>query len=124
MKILRYILFISAILAGCPAASAQSRPEIFDRPSHDFGALSRGESRQAAFTVVNRGGAPLLLTDVRTTCRCLRIDWPRRPLAPGESGTITATFRSRDRGTFYREITVHTSASQQPYSLFVRGIVE
>ena len=111
-------------MASGLAASAQDRPAAFDRLSHDFGTLGRGESRDTVFMVVNRGEAPLLLTDVSTSCRCLRLQWPRQPLAPGESGTIAVTYRSRDRGTFYREIVVRTNASPKPYSLYVKGIVE
>jgi len=124
MKIFRHLLFISACLAISLAAAAQSRPELFERPSHDFGTFVRGESRRTEFTITNTAAAPLVVTDVRAACRCLRFEWPRRPLAPGESGRLGVVFRSRERGSFYRQISVSTSSSAEPYALFVKGVVE
>jgi hypothetical protein len=124
MKIFRSLFILLIFGACCLAAAGQDRAAVFDRPLHDFGKLNRGEHRQTVFTVVNEGDVPLLLTDVSTACRCLRLGWPRKPLAPGESAEIAVTYRGRDRGSFYREIVVRTSASSEPHSLFVKGLVE
>lgn len=124
MKIFRHLLLASVCCALSLAAAAQSRPELFERPSHDFGTFARGESRRTEFTLVNTTDAPLVVTGVRATCRCLRFEWPRRPLAPGESGRVGVVFRSREGGSFYRQISVGTSASAEPYTLFVKGVVE
>ena len=64
----------------------------FDKTEHDFGEIESGTPVETVFTYKNVGEAPLVITDVKSSCGCtIPKDWSREPLAPGESGKFTVT---------------------------------
>jgi hypothetical protein len=59
------------------------------------------------FTFKNTGNQPLLISEVRVTCGCTTPDWTKMPVAPGQTGFITAQFNSTGRsGQNHKVITV------------------
>ena len=61
--------------------------------SHDFGDVPRkGGDLVREFTFTNDGTVPLVVTRVITSCSCLKASYSKRPVAPGESGTISITY--------------------------------
>ena len=69
-------------------------PEItWDKQTQDLGDVKLGETRDLEYTFTNTGSADLLI-ELATTCKCTAIDWPRKPIAPGGKGVITATYDS------------------------------
>lgn len=77
-----------------------------------LGIITEGTQADARFAFKNAGTAPLVLSDVSTSCGCtLAEQWPRAPIAPGESAEIVVRFDSRNRvGTNQKEIFVVTNA--------------
>ncbi|TVQ76590.1 MAG: DUF1573 domain-containing protein [Flavobacteriales bacterium] len=69
----------------------------FDTESHDFGRITEGEIATYDFHFTNTGDAPLVITSARGSCGCTVPEYPRTPLAPGESGKITVSFDSNGR---------------------------
>ena len=127
MKIFKNIAFIFAftcLTVGVLPAQDRETTLLVTPDSYDFGVVARSESRNMTVTVTNTGTTPLLLTDVRVTCNCIRLRWPKKPIVPGESAEIGVTYRSRDRGAFYKEIKIITNASPDPFSVWVKGVVE
>jgi len=69
----------------------------FKKEVHDFGQLIDGEKVSYSFTFTNSGDAPLIISSAKGSCGCTVPDWPRDPIAPGESGSIDVTFNSSGR---------------------------
>ena len=69
----------------------------FNKELHDFGQLVDGEKVSYSFTFTNSGDAPLIISSAKGSCGCTVPDWPRDPIAPGESGSIDVTFNSSGR---------------------------
>jgi len=67
---------------------------IFEEKSHDFGDIHQGDQVEHVFSFENSGDAPLVLTNVQTTCGCTAPKWPRQPIPPGQKGEITVKFNS------------------------------
>lgn len=65
----------------------------FDEPLHDFGTVKKGETRTFEFHFTNTGDGPLEI-ELATACTCTSIDWPRKPILPGERGSIPIVFDS------------------------------
>ena len=70
----------------------------FDRTEHDFGEIENGTPVETVFTYTNNGKAPLVITDIKSTCGCtVPQDWSKDPLAPGESGQFTVKFNGKGK---------------------------
>lgn len=72
----------------------------FDKTEHQFGKLLQGEVVTYSFHFTNTGNAPLLITEVKTSCGCTAGDFPREPIKPGQDGLIKATYDSKGHHGF------------------------
>ena len=58
----------------------------FDKKVHDFGTIDDGTPVETIFSYTNTGDAPLVVSEIKSTCGCtVPQDWSRAPLLPGES---------------------------------------
>jgi hypothetical protein len=69
----------------------------FDKEFHDFGDINEGDPAQTVFNFKNTGESPLIITSAKGSCGCTVPDYPRKPIAPGESGEIKVSFDSSGR---------------------------
>ncbi|MDH5610788.1 MAG: DUF1573 domain-containing protein [Cyclobacteriaceae bacterium] len=102
-------------------AKAQ-QPPVFEEPAagpkitfkeakYDFGNIKQGDMVEHVFEFENTGTEPLILSNVQTTCGCTASSWPREPIAPGTSASITVTFNSRGKiGVQNKVITIISNA--------------
>lgn len=97
----------------------------FDSTEKSMGRLAQGEQVERTFHFTNSGGKDLLITDVRGTCGCtVGKDWPRRPVPPGASGTITVRFDSEGRsGVQNKSVTVVANTQPPTTVLLLKGEV-
>lgn len=126
MKILlRTGALLLLLLLGGLAAQAQESPETFtlDRTSHDFGELRPGRSESTVFTLTNTGSSPLVLLDVRISCNCVKVNWPRQPILPGEKAELTVTYKDRQAGAFYKVAEVVTNGNPRRVQLRLKGSI-
>lgn len=88
--------------------SAQGQPQFsFEKEMHDFGTITEGTVAKHDFTFTNTGDAPLVITNARGSCGCTVPEWPREPIAPGETGTIHVEFNSTNRtGSQQKQVTL------------------
>jgi hypothetical protein len=70
---------------------------LFDVEEHDFGILEDGEKVTYSFKFKNSGDAPLIISNAKGSCGCTVPNWPKNPIAVGETGTIDVTFNSAGR---------------------------
>ena len=79
--------------AGASDPSQQARPKLVaSETMFDFGVMEIGQPGTHEFVIKNEGTAPLTLEKVRTTCKCTVGTVGDKPIAPGESGTVTLTW--------------------------------
>ncbi len=132
MKKILLALPLIALLSSCDNASSkinnssdagntstdivqnQAAPEFsFGEVFHNFGDVTEGEVVTHIFEFTNSGEAPLVITNAQGSCGCTVPDWPRTPIAPGESGTIKVSFNSASRSG-RQDKTVTLSANTVP----------
>lgn len=95
-------LFIILMLAGANVLAQEatsqtvvSGPAItFEELEYDFGDIHQGDKVQHIFNFENTGDAPLIITNVQTTCGCTATNWEREPIMPGAKSSITVNFNS------------------------------
>ena len=90
----------------------QRMPKItFESDMHDFGLLMAGENISYSFKFTNTGNADLVISGCDASCGCTVADYPRERIAPGKSGYITVTFKSKGMtGQQMKEIVVSSNA--------------
>ncbi len=101
-------------------------PEItFESTTYEFGKIFEGEIVEYSFDFKNTGEAPLVLTAVEPSCGCtVPKNWPKTPLAPGATGTITVEFDSHQRvGKTNKSIAVVANTSPSKSLLYLKGEV-
>lgn len=123
------LLLVSA--SGVIAAQGSGKDNTFggvvqlDKTVHDFGDILVSDGPvTATFTVKNVGDKALLIYNVVSSCGCTNVEWTRKPIAPGETGTIKATFKNDERGgyPFDKSLTAYFSGLKQPVVLRLRGV--
>jgi archaellum component FlaF (FlaF/FlaG flagellin family) len=115
-------LLSGGLLMMAPALMAQPRI-VFDKTRHDFGYLMWKQPATTTFTFTNTGDQPLVISNVTTSCGCTLATWTDKPLQPGESGKVTATFDAATTGRFQKSIGVYCNAATVPQYLVIAGEV-
>jgi len=85
----------------------------FEKTSHDFGQIIRGEKVSFRFKFKNTGKMPLIITDVPSSCGCTVPEFSKLPVSPGEEGYVLVTFNSQTESG-YRSKTVTVITNGQP----------
>ena len=96
----------------------------FEKEVHDYGTIENGANGQCTFNFKNSGNAPLIISNAKGSCGCTVPDWPRNPIAPGETGVIKVSFNSKGRaGRQDKRVTLTTNAVPQTKVLNITSTV-
>jgi len=106
-----YILFVLFLNCGLPAEAVVSWTERELKLQAEPGA----EKISGVFTFTNQGEQDVTITSVRPSCGCTVAKLGKSQYAPGESGSIEATFKFGDRvGHQTKKIVVRTDDPESP----------
>lgn len=109
------------------ADDASAKPAAiitFEKTEHDFGEVLQGEVVTCSFHFTNTGNAPLLISQVSSSCGCTVGDYPHEPIAPGKCGTIKATYDSKGHHGFQtRTLTVMSNTMPAKNTLVLKAKV-
>ncbi|AMR32047.1 hypothetical protein A0256_11760 [Mucilaginibacter sp. PAMC 26640] len=114
----------TAVVADAGAAVATNAPMMkFEKETHDFGKIKRGDKVTYEFKFTNTGKSPLIVKDAVATCGCTKPEWPTTPVQPGADGAIKVTFDSATKmGLQDKQITI--TANTNPAQNMVHLIGE
>lgn len=87
--------------ANTPVATTATTPKpapfvTWDKKSQDLGKVKRGEKRNLFFEFTNTSGEEIKI-EIVDACECTKVEFPRRPIAPGTKGRLDVTFDSKDK---------------------------
>ncbi|PVW16967.1 DUF1573 domain-containing protein [Marixanthomonas spongiae] len=119
MKKLALIAFVA--LFGL-AANAQAKFE-FKSETIDYGEIAKGSDGVRVFEFTNVGDAPLVVTDVKSSCGCTVPKKPEKAVAPGETGEIQVEYDTKRVGPIRKTVTVYSNADQPVKALKIKGTV-
>jgi len=68
----------------------------WDKKTQDLGKVKRGEKRTLFFEFTNTSGEEIKI-EIVDACECTKVEFPRRPIAPGAKGRLDVTFDSKDK---------------------------
>lgn len=118
----RYLLTLYILCTISLISWAQPRISI-SKDTHRFGQIEWEKPVTADFTITNTGDKPLVLTNVTVSCACTIADWTKSPIAPGDKGTVSATFDAKQLGHFHKSIGIYSNATPNLIYLHFAGEV-
>ena len=126
-KILLMMTLLIGTLSLAFAQSAQKQAEIkFDKLTHNCGTITdKDPVQKCTFTFTNVGNAPLVINQAVASCGCTVPQYSKKPIMPGEKGSITVTFNSRGQfpSHFKKTVTVRSNGKIEMTRLYVEGTI-
>lgn len=81
--------------------------------THNFGVVNRREGDQKhTFIIENRGDEPLVITQIVSSCSCMKSSISQRPILPHEKRELKLTYELKKMpiGTFSKSVVLHTTS--------------
>ena len=104
------------------AANAQAEIS-FKSETVNYGEIAKGSDGVRVFTFTNTGNAPLIISEVKSSCGCTVPKKPDGPIAPGESNTIQVKSDTNRVGPIRKTVTVYSNAEEPVKALKIKGEV-
>ena len=124
MNMKRFGLFLTVLILFCGLVSAQNEKISFNETEHDFGEIYEKDGNATFdFVLTNRSDAPIVISNVTTSCGCTTPAWTKEPIESGKTGKISVAYSTQGRiGPFVKDITVFIDKSS-PSRLKIKGNV-
>ncbi|MEQ8623911.1 MAG: DUF1573 domain-containing protein [Vicingaceae bacterium] len=91
----------------------------FTEMEHDFGKIEQNTRNPKTFTFTNTGENPLIISDAKGSCGCTVPQYPREPIAPGETGEIEVVYSPGSQKNKQTK-TVTITANTEPATTVLR----
>lgn len=91
---------------------------------HDFGDVRRlGGDLVYDFAYTNTGSVPLVVIRTQTSCSCLKVNYPRKPLQPGQSARIRVIYETHkaEAGAFSKVIQIYSNSRTGRELITIKG---
>jgi hypothetical protein len=89
----------------------------------DVGTIPQNTPKPIVFEFKNTGKTAVIVTNVQGSCGCTATNYTKTPIAPGKSGTVTATYNAASAGAFTKTVSVTTNAETVAKVLTIKGTV-
>lgn len=126
---MKKLVFLLAFAAFSLISQAQTGAKIeFKAPDNtiDYGVVSKEtDNGVRTFEFTNTGDAPLIISNVRSSCGCTVPSKPTEPIQPGKTGKIEVKY-NMNPGPIRKTITVESNAVNVPegkVALTIKGTV-
>jgi hypothetical protein len=97
----------------------------FEKDVHDYGTIKQHGNGAYEFKFKNTGSEPLMISNAKGSCGCTVPEWPREPIAPGESATIKVKYDTKRVGPFSKSVTIQSNAvNDATKTIRIKGNVE
>ena len=117
-------LVLIAIMAFVGFSVTAQAKMTFKSDTVDYGENAKGADDVRVFEFTNTGDAPLIVTDVKSSCGCTVPKKPDGPVAPGASSTIQVKYDTNRVGPIRKTVTVYSNASEPIKALKIKGEVK
>mgnify|MGYP000477591002 CR=1 FL=1 len=122
MKKLMTLLFVGLVSLTMNAQEKVAKIE-FKETTIDYGTIEKGANGLRTFEFTNTGDAPLVISDVHSSCGCTVPKKPKEPIMPGETGEIEVKYDTNRVMPIRKTITVLSNADTPSVSLKIKGNV-
>lgn len=96
----------------------------FEKEEHNFGEISMGSTASFSFKFKNVGESALVIHSVKAACGCTVLkDWPKHPIAPGETGEIPVEFNPKGPGAVKKYVSIIANTKPATTKVYLTGTV-
>lgn len=127
---LRLLILLCALVLGTLSTQAEP-PKGADIELStsviDLGEISQDDGKQMVrLTYTNTGYIPLVVTEVRTSCSCMSVEYERGKVMPEGRGTITITLNpaKAPKGQYLRVMQIYSTATSGVKRVTVKAQIE
>ncbi|MCD6017448.1 MAG: Lipoprotein [Bacteroidetes bacterium] len=116
-------VFCFCLFVLCQISLAQPQLKFKD-PKKNFGFVKKGEVVTIEFDFTNSGNQPAIISEAKAECSCTTVDFPKQPIAPGQSAKIIVIFDTKsvyDRQD--RIVEVLSNAKHPSQKIRFKGVV-
>lgn len=97
----------------------------FESPSHDFGNVPQDSENRHIFTFTNTGSEPLVIENAKGSCGCTVPQYPKEPIAPGETGEIEVVYKpGKQKNRQSKTVTITANTEPRTTTLSITANVE
>jgi len=97
----------------------------FAQSHHDFGTIKQNTDNEYKFTFTNTGSNPLIIQEASGSCGCTVPQFPKEPIAPGESSEITVNYKpGLQEGQQNKTVTLVANTEPNIQYLTIGAVVE
>lgn len=90
----------------------------------DYGQIEQGSEPLRIFMFKNTGTEPLTINSAHGSCGCTVPNYPKEPIAPGETGKIEVRYDTNRLGAFQKTVTLNTNETENAvHVLKIKGNV-
>lgn len=128
-KVLLSLVVMFVAVLGANTAVAQevtSGAQIeFEKDVHDYGTVDYAGNGQCTFEFKNTGNAPLIISNAKGSCGCTVPSWPKEPIAPGATASISVKYDTKRPGAINKSVTITSNAGNSPTKVVrIKGTVK
>jgi len=107
-------------------ALAGKFPKVsLDKEEHNFGPIIDGEVVTTEFMITNSGESDLIISNASATCGCTVPEYPKQPIAPGQSAPVKVSFDSSGKlGQQSKTITLTTNTEEGKETFSIKANVQ
>ncbi len=114
------------IILNSAIGLGQSAEFSFIKPFHKFPKAKAGQNLTHYYVFKNTGKAPLVIDSYEVACHCTVVDFPKYPIAPGQTDSLKLTFDTKGKsGNQDREIVLFANTKKPEtylrFKVFVEG---
>lgn len=117
-KVLFSLMMIFVASVATSSAIAQVATDgakiDFEKEVHDYGTIKYDANGQCSFNFKNTGNAPLIISDAKGSCGCTVPSYPKEPIQPGQTATITVKYDTKRPGAINKSVTITSNAVNEP----------
>ena len=121
MIMMKKLLILLVLPMGLLPASAQ-KLEV-TKGEVDCGRVGFESPVTAVFELRNKGNRKLHISDVRVSCGCTQVDYPRTDIAGGATFQVKLTYDAQQMGHFVKTAAIYSNGSETPVYLKMTGVV-
>lgn len=98
---------------------------VLDSAAFNFGELVEGDKAEHTFQLVNTGSKNFVISRAEGSCGCTVPEYPKDPVAPGDTASIKVTFNSAGKHDEQNKtVTVHCNVASRSLMLYMKGFVK
>lgn len=122
MEKLKVILLFIVSAFGIDLLNAQI--EWLEK-DYNYGAIKEVDGPQkGSVRFVNKGGEPVFVNNVRSSCGCTNVEYPKGMIAPGDTASISFVYNPKGRpGAFEKTVKAYMGAENDLYVIRLSGTV-